>query len=101
MLGRLEVVIGRDNIMFSHGSHKFHWVSNPSLIFDKSSGGLGLNPGYSFEELLVSAVVQADFLVCCSPYDSPPFLGIISEVDARSNYAVTTCCDCVLWMLAT
>ena len=35
MLGRLEVVIGGDNIMFSHGRHMFHLVSNLSLIFDK------------------------------------------------------------------
>ena len=39
----LEVVIGIDNIMFSHGRHMFHVVSNPSLIFDKSSSSLGLD----------------------------------------------------------
>ena len=66
-------------------------MSDPFLIFDKSSGGLGLDSGYGFEKLLVGAVVQTDFLICCSNYDSPPFLGLISEVDARSNYAVTTC----------
>ena len=77
--------------MFGHGRHMFHMVPNPSLIFDKSSCSLGLDLGYGFEDLLVSAVVQIDIQICCSPDDSPPFLGIICEVDARSNYAVTTC----------
>ena len=101
MLGRLEVVIGINNIMFSQGRHMFHMMSNPSLIFDKSSGGLGLDPGYGFEELLMSAVVQVDFLICCSHYDSPPFLGIICEVDARSNYEAHNLFNCMLWMLVT
>ena len=39
----------------------------------------------------ICAVVQIDFLICYSHYDFPPFLRIISEVEARSNYAVTTC----------
>ena len=79
-------------------------MSDPFLIFDKSSGGLGLDSGYGFEDLLVSAVVQTDFLICCSHYDSPespPFLGIISEVDARSNYEAHNLFNFVLWMLAT
>ena len=101
MLGRLEVVIGGDNIMFGHDRHMCHLVSNPSLIFDKSSGGFGLNPGYSFEKLLVVAVVQTDFLICCSNCDSPPFLGLLSEVDARSNYEAHNLFNCMLWMLAT
>ena len=50
-------------------------MPNPSLIFDKSSGGLRLDLGYGFEDLLMSAVVQIDFLICCSHDDSPPFLG--------------------------
>ena len=66
-------------------------MSDPFLIFDKSSCGLGLDSGYGFEELIVSAVDQTDFLICCSNYDFPPFHGLIIEVDARSNYAVTTC----------
>ena len=80
MFGRLEVVIGMDDIMFSYGSHMFHLVSNPSLIFDKSSGCLGLDLGYSFEKLLVSATVQIDFLVSCCHNHSPPFLGKIKRI---------------------
>ena len=47
--GRIEVVVGIDNIMFSHGRHMFHMMSNPSLIFDKSRSGLGLDLGYSMK----------------------------------------------------
>ena len=89
--GRAEVVVGIDNGVLGHGRHMFHVMSNPSLIFDKRRSGLGLDLGYSFEDLLMSAVVQIDFLICRSHNDSPPFLGIISEVDTSSNYAVTTC----------
>ena len=89
--GRSEVVVSIDDIVPSHGRHMLHVMSNPSLIFDKSRSGLGLDLGCSFEDLLMSAVVQIDFPICCSHNDSPPFLGIISEVDTRSNLAVTTC----------
>ena len=51
--GRLEVVVGIDNIMFSYGRHMLHMVSNPSLIFDKSSCSLGLDLGHGFEQLLI------------------------------------------------
>jgi hypothetical protein len=51
-----------------------HIVPNPPIIFDKSCGGLGLDSGYSFEQLFMSTVVQVDFLVCSSHNDSPPFL---------------------------
>ena len=58
MFGRPEVVVGRDNIMFSHGRHMFHLVSNPSLILDKHSVGLGLNLGYSFVPTLARTAVR-------------------------------------------
>ena len=46
-----EVIIDIDDIVLSHVRHVLHVVSIPSLIFDKSSGGLGLDLGYSFENL--------------------------------------------------
>ena len=58
--GGIEVVVGIGNIMFGHGRHTFHVMSNPSLIFDKSRSGLGLDLGYSLEDLLMSAVVQLE-----------------------------------------
>ena len=94
--GHPEVVCSSDDIVLGcHEHHVLHVVSNLHLIFDKSSGDLGLDLGYGFEKLLVSAVVPIDFLICCSHCDSPPFLGLISEVDARSNYAVSTTCSTV------
>ena len=68
---------GSEDKVLSHVRHMLHVVPNPSLTFDKSSCGLGLDLGYSFEELLVSAVVQIDFLVRCSHNYPPLFVGII------------------------
>jgi len=44
--------------MLDHIRHVLHIVPNPPIIFDKSRGGLGLDSGYSFEQLLMSTVVQ-------------------------------------------
>jgi hypothetical protein len=60
--------------VLDHIRHVLHIVPNPPIIFYKSRGGLGLDSGYSFEQLFMSTVVQVDFLVCSSHNDSPPFL---------------------------
>ena len=77
--GRIEVVVGIDNIMFGHGRHMFHVVSNPSLIFNKRRSGLGLNLGYGFEDLFMSAVIQIDFMICCSLFEHQPGAATLSE----------------------
>ena len=72
--GHAVVVLSSDDIVLDHVRHVLHVVSNQPIIFDKSCCCLGLDSGYSFEQLLMSTVVQVDFLSCSSHNDSPPFL---------------------------
>ena len=60
-LGGCKVVICIDDLVLSHVRHMLHVVSNPALIFDKSSSSLGLDLGYSLEELIMGAVVHLTF----------------------------------------
>ena len=59
--GRTEVVVSIDDILvLGHVRHMLHVMSNPSLVFDKSSCCLGLDLGHSFEDLLVSATTSKE-----------------------------------------
>jgi hypothetical protein len=58
--GHAVVICSSYDIVFDL-LHVLHVMSNLSLIFDKSSCCLGLDLGYSFEQQLMSAVVQVDF----------------------------------------
>ncbi len=71
--GHAKVVCSSEDIVLNHICHVLHVVSNPPIIFDKRCCSLGLDLGYSFEQLLMIRVVQVDFLSGCI-YDDPTFL---------------------------